>query len=143
MQQSKDLQPLSDTAVSVGVGPRKRYPAANSGETAARVPEGRRFQPGQSGNPRGRPKRDHDVAELARTHTAGAIATLAEIMTDRTVLPAARVSAATALLDRGWGRAPQYGSLDVNVGLATEFENFVREIGRRQARSGELGGVHD
>ena len=29
------------------------------------MPKGRRFQPGQSGNPRGRSKRDRDIAEAA------------------------------------------------------------------------------
>jgi hypothetical protein len=68
------------------------------------------------------------VAELAREHTADAIATLAEIMSDRKALPSARVAAATAMLDRGYGRPPQ--SLDVTqrLTLAEEFEAFVREM---------------
>ena len=110
----------------------KRAPA-NSGQTVVpMMPEGRRFQPGRSGNPRGRPKRDHDIAELARTHTVGAIATLAAIMTDPGVPPSARVNAAIALLDRGWGKPPQYGSLEVSHTLADEFEALIRELGRNR-----------
>src|SRR4051794_23216697 len=47
------------------------------------------------------------IAELVRTHTEEAISTLVEIMTDKGAPPSARVSAASVLLDRGWGKAPQ------------------------------------
>src|SRR5207244_11467027 len=48
----------------------------NSGKTAKRG-RGRPFQPGQSGNPGGRPKEDAPVRDLARQHTAEAIRKLA------------------------------------------------------------------
>ena len=38
------------------------------------------FAPGQSGNPGGRPKDEHRVAELARSYTAEDIDTLVELM---------------------------------------------------------------
>lgn len=60
--------------------------------------------PGQSGNPGGRPKDKHRVAELARSYTLEAIDTLVELMRegkDERV----RGTAAQALLDRGWGKA--------------------------------------
>jgi hypothetical protein len=106
---------------------------ANSGGAAGRTANLRPFQPGQSGNPRGRPKRDYDVAELARQHTAEAIETLAEVMRDRDSPPSARVSAAVAMLDRGYGRAPQ--SLNVQHETMEEaFDAYIREMqfGRRQ-----------
>ena len=62
------------------------------------------FAPGQSGNPGGRPKDEHRVAELARSYTVEAIDTLVELMRvgkDERV----RGTAAQALLDRGWGKA--------------------------------------
>jgi hypothetical protein len=69
------------------------------------------FEPGKSGNPGGRPAVKLDdgrsLADLAKEHTAAAVATLAEIVGDKKVDPRARVSAATALLDRGWGRPQQ------------------------------------
>lgn len=115
--------------------------AGSSGRQAERMPEARRPEPGQSGNPCGRPKRDLDVVDLARAHTEAAIETLATIMQDAAVPASARVSAATALLDRGYGRAPQ--SLDVQhrVTAAEEIKSYVRElqIGRRAA-SVVLGG---
>ena len=69
---------------------------------------GKPFKKGQSGNPGGRPKVIAEVKELARAHTAEAIETLASIMTDPKAVPAARVSAANALLDRGYGKPPQH-----------------------------------
>ena len=65
------------------------------------------FLPGKSGNPSGRPRRDKEVAAIAREHTAEAIRTLLHVMTKPKASDSARVSAAQILLDRGWGRAPQ------------------------------------
>jgi len=69
---------------------------------------GKPFQKGQSGNPGGRPKVVAEVKELAREHTAEAIQTLVSIMSNPKSAPAARVSAANALLDRGYGRPQQH-----------------------------------
>ena len=41
-------------------------------------------------------------------HTGEAIETLVSIMTNEKAAPAARVSAANALLDRGYGKPPQH-----------------------------------
>jgi hypothetical protein len=48
-----------------------------------------------------------DVIELARSYAPDAIKSLAAIMLDEKSPPAARVGAATAILDRGFGKAPQ------------------------------------
>jgi len=61
------------------------------------------FRPGQSGNPGGRPRVAGEIRDLARQHTATALATLAEIA-ERGENESARVAAASALLDRGWGK---------------------------------------
>jgi hypothetical protein len=78
---------------------------------------------GQSGNPGGRPRKPatvearqviHDVKEAARALTAKAIATLENVMEKNPKAPpAARVGAATTVLDRGWGRPTQ--SIEGNV----------------------------
>lgn len=65
------------------------------------------FVKGQSGNPGGRPKALKDVEEIARSHTPAAMQTLAAICVDPEQPGAARVSAANALLDRGWGKPSQ------------------------------------
>jgi Family of unknown function (DUF5681) len=67
---------------------------------------GRPFPKGQSGNPGGRPRELRDVIELARSHSADAIATLAKIMRNEQAPPAARLGAAAAL-DRGYGKPCQ------------------------------------
>src|SRR5262249_57144551 len=69
---------------------------------------GRPFQKGQSGNPGGRPKEIAEVKELARQHTPAAIEVLASIMHNTKASDAARVSAASALLDRGYGKPQQH-----------------------------------
>jgi hypothetical protein len=65
------------------------------------------FAPGQSGNPGGRPKALAGLAEAARALTTVAVATLSGICRDEKAPAAARVAAAVALLDRGWGRPTQ------------------------------------
>jgi len=66
--------------------------------------ENGRFKQGFSGNPGGRPKDEHRVAELARSYTVEAVETLVDLMRhsrdDRV-----RGTASQALLDRGWGKA--------------------------------------
>ena len=66
------------------------------------------FAPGQSGNPGGRPKDEHRVAELARSYTLEAIDTLVELMRDGKD-ERMRGTAAQALLDRGWGKGEGRG----------------------------------
>jgi hypothetical protein len=81
------------------------------------------FAPGQSGNPGGRPKDEHRVAELARSYTAEAIDTLVELMRngkDERV----RGTAAQALLDRGWGKA----KLEVVTGAEGSYLDVLRAV---------------
>jgi hypothetical protein len=79
------------------------------------------------GNPSGRPKRDYDIAELARQHTEDAIRTLVEILQDTKASAGARISAANAILDRGYGKAPQ--SIDVGPTNDECFVQLWRMIG--------------
>lgn len=83
------------------------------------------FQPGKSGNPFGRPKADVVVRDLAREHTAEAIKTLVEIASNPKASESARVQACNALLDRGWGKAPQYTE---NVSVGMGLQEFLESI---------------
>jgi hypothetical protein len=77
---------------------------------------GRPFPKGQSGNPGGRPKELRDVIELARSHTTDAIETLVAAMNfDSAPWGGARIAAANAILDRGWGKPQQTVSANVSV----------------------------
>jgi hypothetical protein len=74
----------------------------------SKKPRGKPFQPGKTGNAGGRPKLPEDVKhvrELARNYTAQAVEALVSVLGSSS--DSARVSAASVLLDRGWGKAEQ------------------------------------
>ena len=48
-----------------------------------------------------------EIRSLARSHTRTAVNVLVGIMRCKDATPAARVSAANAILDRGWGKSAQ------------------------------------
>src|SRR5262245_29754216 len=54
-----------------------------------------------------------EIASLARMHTKKAVKTLAAIMNEPRAPYAARVAAAEALLNRGWGRPMQSHEAEV------------------------------
>ena len=53
------------------------------------------------------PKTITEIRSLARGHTRTALNVLVGVMRNKDATPAARVSAANAILDRGWGKASQ------------------------------------
>ncbi len=91
-----------------------------------------------SGNPGGRPKEIAHVRELARAWTAESIATLGEILQNPKAKSSSRVAAANALLDRGWGRAPQ----TIRVQQISEMEEHELDdyIARLEAELGLTAG---
>jgi hypothetical protein len=84
------------------------------------------FQPGQSGNPGGRPKADGKLKEAARTHTEAALQVLVDALshTDGRIA----LKAAELLLDRGYGKPAQTIAGDPENPLV--FEKIVRQIVR-------------
>jgi hypothetical protein len=67
-----------------------------------------RLLPGQrSINPLGRPAIVKDIKEAAKQHTKQALNTLISVMNDTEAPQGARIQAATAILDRGWGKPQQ------------------------------------
>ncbi len=79
------------------------------------------WKPGVSGNPGGMPKGVGEVKKLARQWTNKAIETLAEIMMDDGQSGPARVSAAEALLNRGYGKPLQ----QMEVGKPGDFAEMT------------------
>ena len=58
------------------------------------------------------------LMDMAKDHATEALATLVEIAKDKTAAPAARVSAAVAILDRGYGKPTQAVNLGGHDGGA-------------------------
>jgi hypothetical protein len=87
------------------------------------------FKPGNRANPKGRPKLDPaikaakleaksaivDVRAAAKENTADAIKTLKTVMNNDHAPSAARVAAAIAILDRGWGKPMQAVEASVSI----------------------------
>ena len=67
---------------------------------------------GTSANPAGRPRSAH-ISELAKKYTPAAIHALAEALTDKKT----KVAAATALLDRAWGKPAQSVAVTTGDGM--------------------------
>ena len=53
------------------------------------------------------PRAVTEIRSLARSHTRTAINVLVGVMRSKDATHAARLAAANAILDRGWGKAPQ------------------------------------
>jgi hypothetical protein len=102
------------------------------------------FRPGFSGNPNGRPRRSDTIAArqvfvtvktAARALTQEAIDTLAGVMRDGKAPPAARIAAATALLDREHGRPSQAVELNVGCDLARLTDDELDALERIMERA--------
>src|SRR5215471_5618933 len=79
-----------------------------------------------------------EIRSLARSHTRTAINVLVGIMRSADATPAARVSAANAILDRGWGKAAQpiENGEDGALELIHRIERVIVHPGSSRARSG-------
>lgn len=97
-----------------------------------------KWKKGVSGNPRGRPKKDFLAVEEAQKHGLDAINTLAKIMKDDEQAGPTRVSAASTLLERGFGKAPQKVDLHATLGISEEFEKFLSVINEKAASQGNI-----
>ena len=68
-----------------------------------------------------------EIRSLARSHTRTAINVLVGVMRTKDATAAARVSAANAILDRGWGKAtqPLESSDDGAIDLIHRIERVI------------------
>ena len=72
-----------------------------------------------------------EIRTLARSYTKAAINTLVGIMRQPKAPPAARVMAANALLDRGWGKAAQLVAVDGEIKQLVEVKLNVVHVERK------------
>ena len=75
-----------------------------------------------------------DIRSYARKFTVEALETLAHVMRQPKAPPAARVMAANALLDRGWGKAAQLVAVDGEIRQLVEVRLSVVPASTEQAR---------
>ena len=94
------------------------------------------WKPGESGNPSGKPKSIRQVTDLARSRAEKALKVLEDVMNDDGATPASRVSAATILLERGYGKP----SADVQLTVKRNANDFSDEELEAIADEGEDGG---
>lgn len=116
--------------------PRSETGKSKPANTRTLPPVETRWAKGVSGNPRGRPKKDFDLAERAQKETERAVKTLVAVMDNPKASANARVAAAAEILDRAYGTAPQSINMHVQHSLAEEFEALLAEIheNRQKAR---------
>ena len=67
------------------------------------------FQPGQSGNPGGRPRGQGEARRIAREHAGHAVFALARLCCDLRATPGEQMRAAELLLRLGFGAAAKEG----------------------------------
>ena len=79
-----------------------------------------------------------EIRTLARSYTKAAINTLVGIMRQPKAPPAARVMAANALLDRGWGKAAQLVAVDGEIRQLVEVKLNVVQPGADRVIEGQL-----
>jgi D-serine deaminase-like pyridoxal phosphate-dependent protein len=72
------------------------------------------FKKGQSGNPGGKPKELKEIQVEARKMSFDALKTLETVCKNSKSPAAARVAAANAILDRAYGKPPQFISGDAD-----------------------------
>jgi hypothetical protein len=104
---------------------------------ARRPGPGKPFPKGTSGNPSGKSKtaveRATSIQALARAHTEEAIEALAAALK----VPATRVAAATALLDRGYGRPVQTAHVRIIRNLSDLTSEELHAIATDVSGDGE------
>jgi hypothetical protein len=97
----------------------------NSERNSGGVANLRPWQPGQSGNPAGRPK---GIAATVRERTdpLELVDVLLSVANDPRAKASERIAAVRELLDRGYGKAPAFAAMEGTDPL--ELESLARDI---------------
>jgi len=141
LDQSSQSPPQQNSGENEGQLTLAEIKAKRRARALENLKKGTPFRPGQSGNPKGRPPKSHCARDIAAKHARKAFRALSEVLSDKEAPPAARVSAASQILDRAFGKAPQSLEVTQTVGLSEAFEDVIKQIGaekRRLERAGSL-----
>jgi hypothetical protein len=91
------------------------------------------FQPGQSGNPGGRQKKDTTIIDLARAASPEAIAKIIELAKNSSD-PKIQIQACREILDRGYGKAAQAVELSgaegepLKIGITFNLKDTKKQL---------------
>ena len=103
-------------------------PRSEQQQSSASRVVGKPFAKGQSGNPGGRVKLPAEVRERAMAYSVDALDALHAIATDDTQPAPARVSAAVAIIDRGYGKPT--ATVVAAVGTLSDLIEAARKLPR-------------
>ena len=112
-----------------------------NGRLKAHGPTGASWKPGQSGNPKGRPKgRQNEVLartakERAEKYVDQAFRLLSKCVRDKDAPMSSRVSAASVILDRAYGKAPQ--DVTVRGTIETHIIALLKDLDTGKIDGGE------
>jgi hypothetical protein len=128
------------------MGKTKGAPAAISGKTAGkrkpRPPPGKRFKPGESGNPAGRPPVNPDVREALKAACPAAVARLAAMVDSKWIDPEVQLKAAHIIIERVLGKVATPLELTGRDGAAINVEGKTRiEFDVSPERLASLAGI--
>jgi hypothetical protein len=111
---------------------RNKKPGNRSGNPKPRTDQIKayQFQKGKSGNPNGRPKKQpvDEITDKAREYAQKALFTYVDVMSDEEAPHSARVTAATEILNRGFGKAKQEMDVSHNLTISDAFERLISRI---------------
>lgn len=107
--------------------------------------ESTQFQPGQSGNPKGRPKKLPEIDELMFEVLGNEDGTEAKEILNALVTKAKKgdVRAAEVLLDRAYGKAKQILNAEHTGAVIVRFEEPNLQDPKHQSGTGELPGLQE